>query len=322
MVEKPPRLQVFSVGLDGRFKNEKPYTVWSVRWTVLADVHGEGLLLRPAADPIARVIALPDADQTPEQLAGLEEGLDSSAQFARRLAEAGCEVIIPVLIDRSSEFSGNPDLRTERPIMTNMPHREWLYRMSYEMGRHVIGYEIQKVLALVDWMTETYGEKTRIAVAGYGEGGLIALYSAAIDNRIASCLVSGYFGPRERVWEEPIYRNVWSLLREFGDAEIAGMILPRRVVIEYSASPAVSGPPQPAPSQKNVAAPGEINTPSPQAVLSEFNRLKTWDDRIFPERMSASLVPDNPQSSGVVLPGSNRALNLLLEPLTTRPPEL
>ena len=36
--------------------------------------------------------------------------------------------------------------------MTNQPHREWIYRQAYHMGRHVIGYEVQKVLAAVDWI--------------------------------------------------------------------------------------------------------------------------------------------------------------------------
>ena len=46
-----------------------------VRWPVLPGVHGEGLLLRPTrTDPIADVVALPDADQTPEMLAGLGVG--------------------------------------------------------------------------------------------------------------------------------------------------------------------------------------------------------------------------------------------------------
>ena len=35
--------------------------------------------------------------------------------------------------------------------MTNVPHREWVYRLGFDLGRHVIGYEVQKVLALVDW---------------------------------------------------------------------------------------------------------------------------------------------------------------------------
>ncbi len=51
-----------------------------------------------------------------------------------------------------------------------------------------------------------------IGVAGVSEGGLLAFYSAALDPRLQSVLVSGYFQPREQIWQEPIYRNVWAPL--------------------------------------------------------------------------------------------------------------
>ena len=63
----------------------------------------------------------------------------------------------------------------------------------------------------------------------------MAFYAAAIDHRIDGALVSGYFDRRGRVWEEPIDRNVWSLLERFGDAEIASLVLPRHLVIEHAA---------------------------------------------------------------------------------------
>ena len=68
---------------------------------------------------------------------------------------------------------------------------------------------------------------------GYAEGGLVAFYAAAADTAIDAALVSGYFDARERVWAEPIYRNVWGLLEEFGDAELATLIAPRALVVEY-----------------------------------------------------------------------------------------
>ena len=52
--------------------------------------------------------------------------------------------------------------------MTNQPHREFIYRMAYQLGRHIIGYEVQKVLSLVDWMSLS---DVSIGVIGYGEGG-------------------------------------------------------------------------------------------------------------------------------------------------------
>lgn len=243
-----------------------PYRVFQVRWPVLEGVWGEGLLLDPAGQPAGQVVAIPDADETPEQLAGLAPGIPPASQFARRLAENGFRVVVPVLVSRGCDFSGNPLV-----AMTNQPHREWIYRQAFEVGRHVIGYEVQKVLALVDWFCRS-GVEAKVGVAGYGEGGLLALYSAAADPRIDACLVSGYFGPRQQLWEEPIYRNVWNLLREFGDAEIASLVAPRGLAIEFSPVPEVEGPPKPAEGRRGGAAPGKLTTPSFESVEQEARR--------------------------------------------------
>ena len=109
------------------------------------------------------------------------------------------------------------------------------------MGRHVIGYEVQKVLAGVDWFKQKRDSNLKVGVAGYAEGGLVAFYGAAVDTRIDAALVSGYFDSRQNVWSEPIYRNVWGLLREFGDAELATLIAPRGLIVEYSDVPNVTG---------------------------------------------------------------------------------
>jgi hypothetical protein len=164
--------------------------IWRVRWPVLKGVHGEGLLLEPRERPRAQIVLIPDADQLPEQLAGLVAGLPPDQQAARRLAENGCRVIVPALIDRDSLFKGN----------ARQTHREWIYRQAFHMGRHVIGFEVEKIEAAVDWLQQTAEGGTPVGVAGYGEGGLIACYAAAVDTRIHAALVSGYFGPREAVW--------------------------------------------------------------------------------------------------------------------------
>jgi dienelactone hydrolase len=252
--------------------------IFAVRWPVLDGVFGEGLLLQPKTDVIARVVALPDADQTPEQIAGLASGLPPEAQFARRLAENGCLVLVPTLVSRQDTYSGNAALNR----FTNLPHREWIYRQAFEVGRHIIGYEVQKVLAAVDWFQLDHTNKPPtgqapppqpIGVAGYGEGALIAFYSAALDERIEAALVSGYFSARERAWEEPIYRNVFRLLTEFGDAEIASLIAPRHLIVEYSDAPKVEGPPK-ARSGRSGAAIGQWHTPDFNLVDAEVARAK------------------------------------------------
>jgi dienelactone hydrolase len=292
------------------------FAVEAVRWPVFEGVFAEGLWLQPKGEPAARVVAIPDADQTPEMLVGLAPGLAPERQFARRLAENGCEVLVPALIDRRDTWSGSSRLKR----YTNQPHREWIYRQAYELGRHIIGYEVQKALAGVDWFERESARNTqhatrgpRIGVVGYGEGGLIAFYAAALDRRIEAALVSGYFDSRQQLWEEPIYRNVFGLLREFGDAEIASLIAPRTLIVEYSVMPPVDGPPAPGDGRTG-AAPGRLRTPDYTSVEAEFERaralLKAGNPKDFDQ--FRLITGTEGMTTG---PGSDRALATLLEAL-------
>ena len=127
------------------------YEIHAVRWPAFGSVHGEGLLLTPIGRaPVADLVAIPDAGQTPEQICGLVEGVPPESQYARRLAESGCRVIVPTIIDRSR----GPHLGR-----TRISARQFLYHSAFELGRHLIGYEVQKVLAAVDWYVQD-GSKT------------------------------------------------------------------------------------------------------------------------------------------------------------------
>ncbi|MBN8730815.1 MAG: dienelactone hydrolase family protein, partial [Acidobacteria bacterium] len=228
-------------------------TIHHAQWPVLFEARAEltaaGLYLAPTSPPRCQAVVLPDASETPEQHAGLAPGLAPERQFALRLAASGCAVLVPALIDRDSTLSGAPGAK-----WTNQTHREFLHRMAYQMGRHIIGYEVQKALAAVDWMTRTHPQLPT-GILGYGEGGLIALHAAALDTRLQATAISGYFGPREQLWQEPLYRNVHGLLRHFGDAELARLIAPRALVIEAGVGPIIDGPPPATPDRRG-AAPG------------------------------------------------------------------
>lgn len=234
----------------------------AVRWPSVEGVYGEGVLLVPSEGAAADVIALPDASQTPEQLAGLAERNPAGLPLARRLAESGCRVLVPTLIDRQLEARGG------RSTLTT---REFLYRPAFELGRHLLGYELQKVLAAVDWLD---AERTRrgdhrpIAVAGWGDGGMLALYAAALDPRIDATLVSGYFTDRRNAWQEPLDRNVFGLLREFGDAELASLVAPRRLIVEAAQGPELELPPG------QGGAPARVISPPVAEVRREVERAR------------------------------------------------
>ena len=252
------------------------YEIHRVRWPAFGDVHGEGLLLRPkSGPPSAFVVAIPHADLTPEALAGLEEGVPPDRAFAQRLAERGALVVVPTLIDRrrgKSEW---------RPIGRghNIANREFLYRSAFELGRHIVGYELQKVLAVVDWFEREQGDvegAPRIGVIGYGDGGMLALYAAALDPRIDATVVSGYFENRNVLWQQPIDRGVFGLLEQFGDAELATMVAPRRLLVEAAKHPTYELP------SGTGGAPARIETPKLETVRGEVDRahaiLEDWPE--------------------------------------------
>ena len=251
------------------------YDIYSIRLPVLDLIDTEGLLLKPTGRHVAQVVALSDADWTPEMLVGLQEVGLAENHFARRLAENGCLVFVPTLINRQDTWSGNQELG----VLTNLTHREYIYRMSYEIGRHIIGYEIQRVLAAVDWF-EKLAPSCPIGVIGYGEGGLLALYSGAADTRIDSVCVSGYFTSRQTLSQEPLYRNVWGLLHEFGDAELAGLIAPRTLVIEAALGPEIPGPPAAAADRRSSAADGRLVSSSIRDTQGEVERARIHFERL------------------------------------------
>ncbi|QDU79201.1 Alpha/beta hydrolase family protein [Polystyrenella longa] len=294
------------------------FEIHRVRWSVLEGVTGEGLLLLPTGGAKGNAVALPDADWTPEQLCGLLPGVPEQGRFPLFLAQAGYRVLVPTLVNREQTWSGHEDV-----FFTNQPHREWIYRQAFILGRHIIGYEVQKVLAGLDAL-EQLGTTEQSVIAGIGEGGLLALYSGAIDERIDTTICAGYFDQRESVWKEPIYRNVWGLLTKFGDAQLAGMIAPRELIVVNTASPEVAGPPEAIKGHHSTAAPGRIESPgtSVQAELklagTYFQQLNVPDQLMVWEKAAAnSIQPEVIAAVANIDPQKNSSSNTNLKILQT-----
>src|SRR5262249_41018043 len=123
--------------------------------------------------------------------------------------------------------------------------------------------------------------------------------------------VSGYFQPREQLWSEPIYRNVFGLLQQFGDAEIASLIAPRSLVIEACRQPEIPGPPQ---TGRGGAASGALTTPSLAAVESEFHRARPLVAGLNPPPALVLTRSEN----GTGLPGDEATLIAFLQALGVR----
>jgi len=191
-------------------------------------VRQHGLLLTPAGPgPFPALVVVPDATHSAADLAGLTARLPEAAQTARRLAREGFVVFTPFFTQRRV-FS--------QPWIND---RSWLNRMAYQTARHLIGAEVGQTLAALDVLcTRPEVDRERLGLAGYDQGGLTALYAAALDERARVALVAGYFDERGRAFEEPEDRMLWGHLLEFGDAEIGALVAPRRLILDAGAGAA------------------------------------------------------------------------------------
>ena len=229
--------------------------IYSVRWRIFDGVDATGLLIVPNGEIRFNAVVVPDAGQTPERLCGLDE---TSSLVAMELAARGGVVVIPDVIRRHREAHNGRAKLTDQ---------EFLYRSAFVLGRHVIGYQVHEISAAFDALLATYGKKPTL-IAGWGEGGSLALFAAVVDTRIQVACVSGHFGPREGIWSEPIHRNVHGLLNHFGDAQLAAMIAPRTLVVD-----AVPGPNVDIPGEGG--APGKLSGPSIAQAQLEWENAET-----------------------------------------------
>ena len=269
--------RVKPVGLQalGEVANIGGAVVEEVRWPAFGDVHGEGLVVGRTSKNKTRVILIPDADGTPEMYFGIEEGIEPKRQLPRGLGDLGWMVVVPSLINRDAGLH-------------TLSNRELIYRSAFELGRHIIGYEVQKVLALVD-LFEAEGAD-RIVLWGHGEGAMIALFAAALDERISGLNLSGYSGPGADLWREPAYRNVFGILIQFDYESLQRMTQSGKVVARPGEGPQVL-----VPAGKSRGKPGRLlpqQTPGwEEAAQREAGMLHRAPLR--PPEVSVHRVPDS-----------------------------
>ncbi len=235
---------------------EQNLRVDAVRWEVFEDVWTEGLLIRPMRLPFkALAIVMGDTHQVPEVMCGLSDDEYTDTPLALWLAQSGCAVLVPTLISRDAS-------PVDRVAISN---REFLYRSAFGLGRHPIGYEVQTALSGATALRRL-APKAELHLAGYGEGGRVAMYAAALDAQVTSTFLSGSFGERHELWQEPIDRNLFNGLELFSDAEVASLIAPRKLFIEQATI-------KPYEVQGKGAAPGRLAEISSASIQREYRSM-------------------------------------------------
>jgi len=162
------------------------------------DFQARALLFVPQGKAAGAVIALPDSEESREAFAGIAEG-ETPATWLTSLLEQQLVVCVPVTVERESDFPFGK--------LHHIDRRRLLYRLGFVVGRTPVGLEVQQTLALRTYLVSRFLlRKQQVAVLGEGQGGMTALFTAAIDGSLGAVAVVDYFQQRERSWEEPVDR--------------------------------------------------------------------------------------------------------------------
>ena len=199
--------------------------VHHVEFQVYYDVRVDGLLMMPAGDgPFPVVIAChPDAG-SPEALCG--EAAEQRARWAQTLVSKGFAVIAPRFLPRVTD---HPDAAAYAKDLRHVIHR-----MSYVVGKHPIGVDVDTVSAAIDALPALGRGKldaSRVGVFGTDQGGLTAMYAAALDSRIDTAVLVDSFDDRSRAYDEPADRAIFRQLVEFDDSDVCSLIAPRPLCV-------------------------------------------------------------------------------------------
>jgi len=157
---------------------------------------------------------------------GLVEKSDYHNRFGLQAVERGYIVFAPVMMNSAEK-------------------RNWLDRKAIMVGQRMQALEQFKIMRLIDYLgTREDVAADRIGVYGISWGGRTAMNAAALDTRIAACVVSGHFMESTQKMTKPSphytayiqtqenYAFFSREATEFADADICSLICPRPVQIE------------------------------------------------------------------------------------------
>lgn len=195
-----------------------------------------GVLLAPTGGAPRKpaLIVIGPEDEPAERFAGIEEGRTPAPWLVHLLAR-DVLVCLPVMVERTTDHPLSAQLRASASFPLK-DRRHILHRLAFVNGRTLTGMEADQVRALLTALGAREDvDPARIGVLGRGQGGMTALYAAALDERLRLAAVSGYFSAREECWREPVDRIIYGQLLEFGDAEVAALVAPRPLVVDTAA---------------------------------------------------------------------------------------
>jgi dienelactone hydrolase len=173
-------------------------------------------------------------------LVGLAEGADEAESmraqnndYARQLALRGHMVFAPIIRGFAERMEDAPHSDTGKPLWPSSCRVLSVNAML--LGRSLLGLRVWDVMRLVDYIrSRPELQSAPIGCVGFSGGGTVALFSAALDQRIACTVLNSYFNTfRDSIMAiEHCLCNYLPGILEYAEmADIAGLIAPRPLLV-------------------------------------------------------------------------------------------
>jgi dienelactone hydrolase len=201
------------------------------------------------SSPLPAVLAIHGHGYGSREITGLNpDGADRKGDpglhkdFAVSLVKQGFVVAAP-------EVLGFGDRRLAEDLESGEPGRNSCFRLSSALlmaGQTMAGYRIYESMRALDYLQmreEADGE--RIGIMGISGGGLVAGFTAALDQRIACAVVSGYantFADSILTRNHCLDNYIPGILLEAEMPDLLGLTAPRGLFLESGNADPLFGP--------------------------------------------------------------------------------
>lgn len=204
---------------------------------------------RPLASPAPAVIAIHGHGYGNRDIVALmADGTERSGppglhkDFAVSLVKQGFIVAAPELL-------GFGDRRLAEELSSGEATKNSCYRLSSALllaGQTMAGFRIYETMRVMDYL-QTLEEvaSERIGIMGISGGGLVAGFTAALDERIACAVVSGYagtFATSILTRQHCLDNYIPGILLDAEMPDLLGLIAPRGLFLESGDSDHLFGP--------------------------------------------------------------------------------
>jgi dienelactone hydrolase len=155
--------------------------------------------------------------------------------YARQLARHGLMVFAPALRDLGERIEARPAFRTGEGVWEKSCQMSAL--VGALLGKSLAGLRVWDVMRTVDYIrSRPEPMRQGIGCLGLSGGGVVALYAAALDDRLSAVVIDGAlctFRASIMAIEHCADNYVPELARYAETYDIAGLIAPRPLLIEH-----------------------------------------------------------------------------------------